>query len=159
MLSQVNIFPHFGQIHIITFAYYEKISYDIVVEYVFSHFCDQFHYIGWPDFGAPATTHSIIVLAKTVRKIVASKNRNVKILVHCSAGVGRTGTFIALYQFMEILDEKIPEYKKLQRLSKPGELEEMAIDIFNRVFTLRKQRCEMVINLANYSYVINTLSD
>ena len=119
-------------------------SHDVFVEYVFSHFCDQFHYIGWPDFGAPATTHSIIVLAKAVRKIVASKNRHVKILVHCSAGVGRTGTFVALYQLMEILDEKIPEYKKLQRLSKPGELEEMAIDIFNRVFTLRKQRCEMV---------------
>ena len=128
-------------------------SYDIVVEYVFSHFCDQFHYIGWPDFGAPATTHSIIVLAKTVRKIVASKNRNVKILVHCSAGVGRTGTFIALYQFMEILDEKIPEYKKFQRLSKPGELEEMAIDIFNRVFTLRKQRCEMVSILNVYVHL------
>ena len=128
-------------------------SYNISLEYVFSHFCDQFHYIGWPDFGAPATTHSIIVLAKAVRKIVAAKKRNVKILVHCSAGVGRTGTFIALYQFMEILDEKIPEYKKLQRLSKPGELEELAIDIFNRVFTLRKQRCEMVIILANHSYI------
>ena len=128
-------------------------SHNIVVEYVFSHFCDQFHYIGWPDFGAPATTHSIIVLAKAVRKIVASKNRNVKILVHCSAGVGRTGTFIALYQFMEILDEKIPEYKKLQRLSKPGELEEMAIDIFNRVFTLRKQRCEMVSILNVYVHL------
>ena len=146
---------NFGPICII--FCYKKMGYDIVVEYVFSHFCDQFHYIGWPDFGAPATTHSIIVLAKAVRKIVASKNTNVKILVHCSAGVGRTGTFIALYQFMEILDEKIPEYKKLQRLSRPGDLEEMAIDIFNRVFTLRKQRCEMVsiINVKHFTYTFN----
>ena len=135
-------------------------SCNISVEYVFSHFCDQFHYIGRPDFGAPTTTHSIIVLAKAVRKIVAAKKRNVKILVHCSAGVGRTGTFIALYQFMEILDEKIPEYKKLQRLSKPGELEELAIDIFNRVFTLRKQRCEMVNDLSLLLILyINALSN
>ena len=53
----------------------------IVSEYVFEHVFDQFHYIGWPDFGAPTTTDSIIVLAKAVRKIVAQKKQNnVKVL-------------------------------------------------------------------------------
>ena len=113
---------------------------------------DQFHYIGWPDFGAPKTTDSIIHLAKAVRKLVAqNKEQHVKVLVHCSAGVGRTGTFISLYQFMEMLDEKIPEYKRLQRLSpsRPDDLEEMTIDIFNHVFNLRKQRCELVSQIKN----------
>ena len=47
---------------------------------------------------------------------------------------------------MQILDEMVPEYKRVQRLA-PDTLEDMSdmtIDIFNHVFDLRKQRCEMV---------------
>ena len=107
---------------------------------------DQYHYIGWPDFGAPTEVESIIVLAKAVRKLVAENKTNSKIVVHCSAGVGRTGTFIALYHYMKILDEMVPEYKRVQQLGDPTSVDvsEMTIDIFNHVFDLRKQRCEMV---------------
>ena len=120
------------------------------------HKFDQFHYIGWPDFGAPQKPDSILVLAKAMRKLVAEKKKNLKVLVHCSAGVGRTGTFISLYQFMEILDEMIPEYKRLEQSSPTNEkeLDEMTIDVFNAVFTLRKQRCEMVgVFQRIYSYL------
>ena len=130
----------------------------LILEYVFEHVFDQFHYVGWPDFGAPTTTDSIIVLAKAVRKIVAQKKQNnIKVLIHCSAGVGRTGTFISLYQFMEILDEKVPEYKRLQRLSpaRSEDIEQMALDIFNHVFNLRKQRCEMVSHVQNNPALIS----
>ena len=117
-----------------------------MTEYVYAHSVDQYHYIGWPDFGAPTEVESIIVLAKAVRKLVAENKTNSKIVVHCSAGVGRTGTFIALYHYMKILDEMVPEYKRVQQLGDPTSVDvsEMTIDIFNHVFDLRKQRCEMV---------------
>ena len=51
------------------------------------------------------------------------------VLVHYSAGVGRTGTFIALYRLMAKVDE--------------GQASE-SIDIFNEVFKLREDRCSMV---------------
>ena len=111
----------------------------------------QYHYIGWPDFGAPSEVDSIIVLAKAVRKLVAENKTNSKIVVHCSAGVGRTGTFIALYHYMKILDEMVPEYKRVQQSGDPTSVDvsEMTIDIFNHVFDLRKQRCEMVSQSSN----------
>ena len=51
------------------------------------------------------------------------------IVVHCSAGVGRTGTFIGLYRLMH-------------KIKSDPDLE--TIDVFNEVFRLRENRCKMV---------------
>ena len=116
------------------------------LEYACEHVVLHLQYTGWPDYGAPKTTNSIIAMIKAVRNVVAAKNENVKILVHCAAGVGRTGTFIALYQLMELLDEKVIEYKKAEENNSTEEngVNEITIDVFNTVFKLRQQRCEMV---------------
>ena len=117
---------------------------------MYDHSIKHFQYIGWPDHGAPKETKSIIALAKAVRKIVAAETCNVKLLVHCAAGVGRTGTFIALYQLMEILDEKVAKHKLGYRPGSAGENkdDDLTIDIFKLVMDLRKKRCEMVFYLS-----------
>ena len=51
------------------------------------------------------------------------------LLVHCSAGVGRTGTFISVDQICNNID------------TSPGP----ELDIFNTVYKLRKQRYELNI--------------
>ena len=58
-------------------------------------------------------------------------------LVHCSAGVGRTGTFIGLWNTMEALDR--------------GEVE--SINTFQTVMDMRKERCLMVIY--SFLYLLN----
>ena len=88
-----------------------------------------------PDHGAPQSTETTIALAKILREIVAAEDQDVTVLVHCSAGVGRTRTFIALYQLMETLDEKVVKYKK-RNLDRDN----LTIDVFNTVFNLGKTK-------------------
>ena len=52
----------------------------------------QFQCTGWPDHNAPSSETLAILLAK-YREVIA-QNPSTKVLVHCSAGVGRTGGFI-----------------------------------------------------------------
>ena len=109
----------------------------------------QFHYTGWPDFGAPKCTEPIISLAKEVRKKVDHLGKKeCTILVHCSAGGGRTGTFIALYQIMAQLEEIASISGRGTSGMSEKDWEEYyypkTIDIFNTVLKLRSKRCQMV---------------
>ena len=52
-------------------------------------------YTVWPDHGVPHNTMSLISFIRRVRKEHPT-SLTTPLLVHCSAGVGRTGTFILL---------------------------------------------------------------
>lgn len=53
----------------------------------------QFHYTTWPDFGVPSTPRSFLHFLQVVRDS-GVLNANVgPPVVHCSAGIGRSGTF------------------------------------------------------------------
>ena len=70
------------------------------------------------------------------------------VLVHCSSGTGRSGTFVALYYLMEMIDQKVTMYKNQLEAptaaTKSGNDEDTSIDVFNTVFNITKERCEMV---------------
>ena len=56
----------------------------------------QYHYTKWPDFGVPADPNSLLHLMK----ILIVKHPPVPhcpLVVHCSAGIGRSGAFILAY--------------------------------------------------------------
>lgn len=52
---------------------------------------NHYQYSAWPDFGVPGITHSVLTLCHALD---SCRRPRCKIIVHCSAGVGRTGTFI-----------------------------------------------------------------
>lgn len=54
----------------------------------------QFHYWSWPDHGVPTSVGPIVDLVRLVRDCQASEA--LPVLVHCSAGCGRTGTICAI---------------------------------------------------------------
>ncbi|KAK1333875.1 hypothetical protein QTO34_006264 [Cnephaeus nilssonii] len=56
------------------------------------HFIKQLQFTNWPDHGTPAPPDGFIQYVRCVR----SNHLTGPIVVHCSAGVGRTGVFICV---------------------------------------------------------------
>jgi len=54
----------------------------------------HFWYTGWPDHGVPETARDVIDFLRAVKEETGVSKA--PILVHCSAGIGRTGTFMAI---------------------------------------------------------------
>ena len=83
------------------------------------------HYTAWPDHGLPQNAMSLISFIRRVRKEHPA-SLDQPLLVHCSAGVGRTGTFILLDRVM-------------QQMKREGTL-----SIYNILKGMRGQRMKMV---------------
>ena len=61
----------------------------------------------WADLTAPEDTKIMLDMVGAIRTISRAQTSPEPILVHCSAGVGRTGTFIGVYKLIEdFYDEK-----------------------------------------------------
>ncbi|KAM4703068.1 receptor-type tyrosine-protein phosphatase H [Rhinophrynus dorsalis] len=66
----------------------------------------HFHFTAWPDHGVPDNTSNIIEFRNLVREYMDQKRSNGPTVVHCSAGVGRTGTLIALDYLMQMMEKQ-----------------------------------------------------
>ena len=104
----------------------------------------HFAFLAWPDHGIPVGEDKLALL-NLIRLSRYGLNAEVPRLVHCSAGVGRTGTFIATDYLLE----------QLERGALDGELE---IDpVFETVDYLREKRMMMVQTEAQYRFIYDTL--
>jgi protein tyrosine phosphatase len=57
----------------------------------------QLCYQAWPDHGVPLTSKEFLEFRDAVYSYI--KDHNLPLVIHCSAGVGRTGTFMAIDRF------------------------------------------------------------
>ncbi|NXK56998.1 PTPRK phosphatase, partial [Chauna torquata] len=99
---------------------------------------EQFHYLLWPDHGVPRNPAQLLCLVEMVNKR-GSEAPAGPVLVHCSAGIGRTGTFIAL--------------DFLLKMAKA----EGKVDVFHCVQKLRQQRVSMVQTKEQYAFLYEVL--
>lgn len=98
------------------------------------------HFREWPDFGCPSTPDLMLQFCQVMRQHIIVAQPGITV-VHCSAGVGRTGTLIAV----DILLQQINENKK--------------ISVFDTVYKLRKHRVNMVQSEAQYVYIYKCLKE
>ncbi|CAI8036774.1 Receptor-type tyrosine-protein phosphatase S, partial [Geodia barretti] len=101
----------------------------------------QFHYTAWPDHGVPDNVMSVIRFIRHVRKLFPAASQDQPLLVHCSAGVGRTGTFITLDMMMQQMKA------------------EATLSVCQCVRNLRTQRMKMVQTQAQYEFIHQALSE
>ncbi|XDV47148.1 hypothetical protein PO909_016852 [Leuciscus waleckii] len=66
----------------------------------------HFHFTAWPDHGVPFGTEELIKFRGRVRQHMENSYSAGPTVVHCSAGVGRTGTLIALDVLLQQLDRE-----------------------------------------------------
>uniref|UniRef100_A0AAQ4P6C5 Receptor-type tyrosine-protein phosphatase epsilon n=1 Tax=Gasterosteus aculeatus aculeatus TaxID=481459 RepID=A0AAQ4P6C5_GASAC len=100
----------------------------------------HFHFHGWPEVGIPAEGKGMIDIIASVQRH-QQQSGNHPIVVHCSAGAGRTGTFIALSNILE-------------RVKAEG-----LLDVFQTVKSLRMQRPHMVQTVEQYDFCYKVVQD
>ncbi|CAL8282696.1 unnamed protein product [Merluccius merluccius] len=100
----------------------------------------HFHFHGWPEIGIPAEGKGMIDIIAAVQR-QQQQSGNHPIVVHCSAGAGRTGTFIALSNILE-------------RVKAEG-----LLDVFQTVKSLRMQRPHMVQTVEQYDFCYRVVQD
>ncbi|XP_020778053.2 receptor-type tyrosine-protein phosphatase beta-like isoform X2 [Boleophthalmus pectinirostris] len=62
----------------------------------------HYYYSSWPDLGIPKEPASLCAFTEHVRQHLETLPRLGPTVVHCSAGVGRSGTFVALLWLMQL---------------------------------------------------------
>uniref|UniRef100_A0A663MVF9 Receptor-type tyrosine-protein phosphatase O n=1 Tax=Athene cunicularia TaxID=194338 RepID=A0A663MVF9_ATHCN len=95
----------------------------------------HFNYTAWPDHGVPTTNaaESILQFVQMVRQ-KSAKSKG-PMVIHCSAGVGRTGTFIALDRLLQHIHDH--EF----------------VDILGLVSDMRSYRMSMVQTEEQYIFI------
>ena len=99
------------------------------------------HYLKWPDHGIPSTTKDALDFLTKVEYYRQMTMTRAPILLHCSAGIGRTGTFCAI-------DIGIKRYE-----------EKKIIDIPTTVAKMRTERAGSVQTEDQYVFAYLALKD
>jgi protein tyrosine phosphatase len=108
----------------------------------------QIHYGGWPDHETPKDIQTVYGNILFMFNIVDNLIGKSPILVHCSAGVGRTGTFIALYNL----------YRDILYQLNNKNIKKISFSLMNLVRKLKEMRLYLVENDEQYKMIYQFIS-
>jgi len=104
----------------------------------------HFQYLGWPDQGLPPNTDGF---RKLIDMVDPENSNNSPIVVHCSAGIGRTGTFCLVHC-------TVTKLRLLLSASLKGNF-----NVKESLLRMREERAGMVQTKEQYVFVYMSLVD
>lgn len=100
----------------------------------------QFHFLSWPENGVPSSTKALLEFRRKVNK--SYRGRSCPIVVHCSDGAGRTGTYCLIDMV-------------LNRMAKGAK----EIDIAATLEHIRDQRPHTVATKQQFEFVLMAVAE
>ncbi|CAH0721800.1 unnamed protein product, partial [Brenthis ino] len=100
----------------------------------------QFHFLSWPENGVPSSTKALLEFRRKVNK--SYRGRSCPIVVHCSDGAGRTGTYCLIDMV-------------LNRMAKGAK----EIDIAATLEHIRDQRPRTVATKQQFEFVLMAVAE
>ncbi|XP_061860481.1 receptor-type tyrosine-protein phosphatase-like N [Colius striatus] len=100
----------------------------------------QFHFLSWPADGIPTTTRPLLDFRRKVNKCY--RGRSCPIIVHCSDGAGRTGTYILVDMVLNRMAKGVKE-----------------IDIAATLEHIRDQRPGMVQTKDQFEFALTAVAE
>ncbi|XP_026876893.2 protein tyrosine phosphatase receptor type Na [Electrophorus electricus] len=100
----------------------------------------QFHLLGWPAQGIPTSTRPLLDFRRKVNKCY--RGRSCPIIVHCSDGTGRTGTYILIDMVLNRMAKGVKE-----------------IDIAATLEHIRDQRPNMVRTKDQFEFALTAVAE
>ncbi|XP_017796150.1 PREDICTED: receptor-type tyrosine-protein phosphatase N2 isoform X1 [Habropoda laboriosa] len=100
----------------------------------------QFHFLSWPENGVPQSIKALLEFRRKINK--SYKGRSCPIVVHCSDGAGRTGTYCLIDMV-------------LNRMMKGAK----EIDIAATLEHIRDQRPDMVATKQQFKFVLTAVAE
>ncbi|XP_057313253.1 receptor-type tyrosine-protein phosphatase F-like [Hydractinia symbiolongicarpus] len=102
------------------------------------HQFTHLHFTSWPDHGCPDYPTLLLNFCYRVRHLIPYESGK-QILVHCSAGVGRTGSYIIIDAMLHLVRTK------------------KRVDIYNYFESIRQDRVQMVQRVEQYNFVYSAI--
>lgn len=100
----------------------------------------QFHFLSWPAEGIPSSTRPLLDFRRKVNK--SFRGRSCPIIVHCSDGAGRTGTYILIDMVLNRMAKGVKE-----------------IDIAASLEHVRDQRPGMVRTKDQFEFALTAVAE
>nr|XP_033802647.1 receptor-type tyrosine-protein phosphatase-like N isoform X2 [Geotrypetes seraphini] len=100
----------------------------------------QFHFLSWPAEGIPTTTQPLLDFRRKVNKCY--RGRSCPIIIHCSEGAGRTGTYLLIDMVLNRMAKGVKE-----------------IDIAATLEHIRDQRSGMVCTKDQFEFALTAVAE